>query len=966
MEGTHGELGARLADGLGCDDANSLACIGRQTGCQVDAVAAGTHTDFRLAGEHGADEHLVDASRFQHGRILGHEHMVSAEEHLARGRIGDGSRREAAANGSAEVLHQLASVINGSCPDAVFGAAVHLADDHILADVDHTAGQITGVSGTESRIGHALSGTTGGNEVFQNGKAFTEVGLDGDFDGLTGGVGHEASHTGQLTDLVHGTTSTGVCHHVDGVVLVKDAGERIGDFFGGLFPLGNNQAVTLVIGDETTFVLALDVDDFLLGLGNEVVLGRRHRHIRNGNGDGTLGGILVAQGLDAVKHLGGNGEAVGTDAAVNNVAQLLFADLEADFIVEHVLGIGSVHIAQILGDGLVVDDAAHRGVDDAGFFHTVDGLCHTQADGSMQPHNALVIGHDGFTGIAIAVNGAVGAGSGALAGSLFVGFVNLVPVHGCARLKARVARVVNDEGFGTLLCLADANHREVVGTEDHILGRNRDRVAVLGAEQVVGGEHENSGLGLCLCGKREVDCHLVAVKVGIVGGADQGVEAECTAFHQDRLEGLDAQTVEGRCTVEENRVLLDDILESVPHLGALLVHHLLGGLDVVGNAVFHQLLHDEGAEQLDGHFLRHTALIDLQVRTDNDNRTAGIVNTLAQQVLAETPLLALEHVTEGLEGSAVGTGYGSAATAIVNEGVDSFLQHALFVADDDVRRIELLEAFETVVAVDDTAVKIVQVRGGKTPTVQLNHGAQLGRDHRQDVDDHPLRAIAGLVEGLHTLQALDQLGLLLAAGTVELLTEVCRQLCTVNACQQLLNGLGAHTGSEIVLILFTHVTIFTLGEELALFKGCVARVYNDVVCKVQHLFQHAGSNVQHQAHTAGDALEIPDVGDRRGQLNVAHALTANLALGHFDAASVTDFALIADFFVLSAVALPVLGGPEDTLAEEAVTLRLEGSVVDGLGLFHFAVRPGEDRFGRGNTDLDCIKRGVAHTISSSS
>ena len=58
-----------------------------------------------------------------------------------------------------------------------------------------------------------------------------------------------------------------------------------------------------------------------------------------------------------------------------------------------------------------------------------------------------------------------------------------------------------------------------------------------------------------------------------------------------------------------------------------------------------------------------------------------------------------------------------------------------------------------------------------------------------------------------------------------------------------------------------------------------------------------------------------------GQLDVAHALAAHLGARHLDAALVADDALVADALVLAAVALPVLGGTEDVLAEEAVLLR---------------------------------------------
>ena len=60
-------------------------------------------------------------------------------------------------------------------------------------------------------------------------------------------------------------------------------------------------------------------------------------------------------------------------------------------------------------------------------------------------------------------------------------------------------------------------------------------------------------------------------------------------------------------------------------------------------------LHNEGLEQLQSHLLGQAALVHLQLRADNDNGTAGVVNTLAQQVLAEAALLALQHIGKGLE-----------------------------------------------------------------------------------------------------------------------------------------------------------------------------------------------------------------------------------------------------------------------------------------------------------------------------
>ena len=65
---------------------------------------------------------------------------------------------------------------------------------------------------------------------------------------------------------------------------------------------------------------------------------------------------------------------------------------------------------------------------------------------------------------------------------------------------------------------------------------------------------------------------------------------------------------------------------------------------------------------------------------------------------------------------------------------------------------------------------------------------------------------------------------------------------------------------------------------------------------------------------------------------MTHTLTPDLALGDLDAAAVADLALVADLLILTAVALPVLGGSEDALAEQTVAFGLEGTVVDGLRL----------------------------------
>ena len=91
-------------------------------------------------------------------------------------------------------------------------------------------------------------------------------------------------------------------------------------------------------------------------------------------------------------------------------------------------------------------------------------------------------------------------------------------------------------------------------------------------------------------------------------------------------------------------MILDDLIQDVPHFGTLFLHHLLGALDSRYMLVLLELVVDERFEQLQGHLLGDTALVKLELRTDNDNATTGVVHTFTQKVLAEPSLLALEHI----------------------------------------------------------------------------------------------------------------------------------------------------------------------------------------------------------------------------------------------------------------------------------------------------------------------------------
>ena len=269
-----------------------------------------------------------------------------------------------------------------------------------------------------------------------------------------------------------------------------------------------------------------------------------------------------------------------------------------------------------------------------------------------------------------------------------------------------------------------------------------DRTTVRRRQDVVARQHQDAGLGLRLRGQRQVHGHLVAVEVGVERGADQRVDLDGLALDQLRLEGLDAETVQRGCAVEQHRVLGDDLFEDVPHDRTGALDHALGALDVLRVVEVDQALHDERLEQLERHLLGQAALVQLELRADDDDRTAGVVDALAEQVLTEATLLALEHVGQRLERAVARAGDRTAATTVVEQCVDGLLEHPLLVVHDDLGRAEVEQALQPVVAVDDAAVQVVQVGRGEAATVELHHRAQVRRDDRDAVEHHAAGAVA--------------------------------------------------------------------------------------------------------------------------------------------------------------------------------------------------------------------------------
>ena len=560
------------------------------------------------------------------------------------------------------------------------------------------------------------------------------------------------------------------------------------------------------------------------------------------------------------------------------------------------------------------------------------------------------------------------------AAEIFAAVFKEVQTHFNLRLQVHFARLVGALYFfdiGKAHALAfriDAFARHVIEAEYHVLRRHDNRLAVGRREDVVRAHHQRARFQLRFQRERYVHGHLVAVKVSVECSTNQRVQLNRLTFNQDRFKRLNAEAVQGWRTVEHDRVFADHVFQRIPDFRLVALHHQLRRFDSRCLFFFNQLLEDERFEQFQRHAFRQAALVQAQGRTNHDNGAAGVVDALAQQVLPETPLLALDHVGKRLQRTLVGTSDGATTTAVIEQRVNSFLQHPLLVADDDVRREQLQQALQAVVTVNDAAIEIVQIGSRKAAGVERHQRTQVRRQYRQHVENQPFRfaddffrVIRVRDEGVNQVDALHQTFFLgFGRGLLQLFFQRLQDIAPIGAAQDFLNRFRAHHRLEFVTVFFHRIQIGFFVEQLVLFQRRHARIEDDEGFKIQYPLDFTQGEVKQQADARRQRFQKPDVRDWSSQFDMPHALTTHAGFGDFHATFFADNTAVLEALIFAAEAFVIFDRPEDFGAEQTVAFRLEGAVVDRFRFFDFAERPGADHVGRSEADADAIK--VIHAV----
>src|ERR1700704_1764308 len=114
-----------------------------------------------------------------------------------------------------------------------------------------------------------------------------------------------------------------------------------------------------------------------------------------------------------------------------------------------------------------------------------------------------------------------------------------------------------------------------------------------------------------------------------------------------------------------------DFLENIPNLWCLALDHLLCASDRMNVSKLFQPANNEWFKENQRHFLRKTALIQSEFRSDDDDRTARVIDTFPEQVLPETSTFTFEHVAQRLQRAITCAGDSATMAAIVEQRIDS-------------------------------------------------------------------------------------------------------------------------------------------------------------------------------------------------------------------------------------------------------------------------------------------------------
>src|SRR5207247_11058 len=255
VEGSHGQLRSRLANGLRGDNANCFAHFHELASREVASVAHRAKAAAALTRKDRTNLQAVHANALQ---LLG-DLLVDVLIHLYDlfllvHRVGDGFATDPADDALPKINHFFIALINRAHHDSIYCSAVFHIDDHVLRRVHQFAGEITRVRGLECGVSKTFASAVSGDKVLKHAKTFTEVGGDRMLEDFAARLGHQTAHAGELTHLLPIAARAGIDHQINRIqflatlVVLQGTEHDVGDLVSGVRPDVDDLVVTLPVG----------------------------------------------------------------------------------------------------------------------------------------------------------------------------------------------------------------------------------------------------------------------------------------------------------------------------------------------------------------------------------------------------------------------------------------------------------------------------------------------------------------------------------------------------------------------------------------------------------------------------------------------------------------------------------------------------------------------------------------------
>ena len=613
------------------------------------------------------------------------------------------------------------------------GFTIPAIDNHILGDIHQTARQIAGIGRPQRRIRQALARAMRRNEKLQRIQALAEMTANRQFDDAPRRIGHQAAHPGQLGNRAEAAFCRARGrHNGNRPIRVKRILNPLLQVILGVFPFVNRNLIAFLFGHQAAAEVTVGAGHNAVSPLQNLVPLIGNRQVTDGDGRAGNGGIVEAIVFDGVDDGGRPFSAndliaprdqflqvflahrflhkahfIGQDAVENRAADR--ADFRLVLLTALVIDIAQQDRRMKLHqtDAVQVFNFVH--IDHRAPFMQIGNLQSIfQAFAAQMLLHLIGIGQHAIDlafqqGLHRAVDGCFddfGAAARIQSRPVFeylyvrdfaeLGVIVAIGTGGDADfVVAGIQDMFGAECIGAALQGDNLNswiHGEIIIAQHHILRRADHRRAIRGLKQIFGAKHQFPRFLDGLVAQGDMNGHLVAVKIGIESRTHQGMNLNGLALDQQWLKGLNAQPMQSRRPIEQHWPFLDDLFQHFPDFWPFAFDDALGALDVAGIGIMHQAADDEGAIEFQRHGLGQAALMQFQLGANHNHRASRIIDALAQQVAAETAFLAFEHVTQGFQFAPPAPTQGFAALAVVNEAVHRFLQHPLFIADNDIRR----------------------------------------------------------------------------------------------------------------------------------------------------------------------------------------------------------------------------------------------------------------------------------------